>query len=107
MNVSSLLLDLHSTIVSAFQCLTQGWLTAHPYLLDDKETLNIIFEVVEYGISGGRSQVCLNCLFILFSYFRFFKFMRHPEEAMETLVIFFRDMISRLLHMFEPYEWVI
>lgn len=49
--------DLHSTIVAAYQCATV-WLVAHPYLLDDKDCLNTIIEVVELGISGTKSHVC-------------------------------------------------
>jgi hypothetical protein len=48
--------DLHSTIVAAFQC-AAVWLVAHPYLLEDKECLNTVLEVVELGISGSKSQV--------------------------------------------------
>ena len=48
--------DLHSSIVAAFQCVT-SWLTSHPYLLDDKESLSTVLEVVEYGISGTKSIV--------------------------------------------------
>lgn len=48
--------DLHSTIVAAYQC-TAVWLVAHPYLLDDKDCLNTIIEVVELGISGTKSHV--------------------------------------------------
>ncbi|KAG8299168.1 hypothetical protein J6590_107557, partial [Homalodisca vitripennis] len=48
--------DLHSTIVAAFQC-AEAWLVAHPYLLQDKETLHTVLEVVELGISGSKSQV--------------------------------------------------
>lgn len=46
--------DLHSTIVAAFQCLAV-WLIQHPYLLQDKDSLTIILEVVELGISGSKS----------------------------------------------------
>ncbi|KAE8751950.1 hypothetical protein FOCC_FOCC001427 [Frankliniella occidentalis] len=46
--------DLHSTIVAAFQCCAI-WLVAHPYLLQDKECLGIVLEVVELGISGSKS----------------------------------------------------
>jgi hypothetical protein len=46
--------DLHSTIVAAFQC-TAIWLMQHPYLLQDKDSLTIILEVVELGISGSKS----------------------------------------------------
>ncbi|XP_055376413.1 ral GTPase-activating protein subunit beta isoform X13 [Condylostylus longicornis] len=46
--------DLHSTIVAAFQC-TSAWLMQHPYLLQDKDCLNIVLEVVELGISGSKS----------------------------------------------------
>ncbi|KAH8275078.1 hypothetical protein KR018_007678 [Drosophila ironensis] len=47
--------DLHSTIVAAFQC-TAAWLMQHPYLLQDKDCLQIVLEVVELGISGTKSQ---------------------------------------------------
>lgn len=53
--------DLHSTIVAAYQC-AAVWLVAHPYLLDDKDCLNTIIEVVELGISGTKSHVCYNIL---------------------------------------------
>lgn len=46
--------DLHSTIVAAFQCCAV-WLLEHPYLLQDKECLNIVLEVVELGVSGTKS----------------------------------------------------
>ncbi|XP_034949716.1 ral GTPase-activating protein subunit beta isoform X2 [Chelonus insularis] len=46
--------DLHSSIVAAFSCLTT-WLTAHPQLLQDKDCLTTVFEVVELGISGSKS----------------------------------------------------
>ncbi|XP_065095228.1 ral GTPase-activating protein subunit beta isoform X3 [Ochlerotatus camptorhynchus] len=46
--------DLHSTIVAAFQC-TSTWLMYHPYLLQDKECLTTVLEVVELGISGSKS----------------------------------------------------
>ena len=48
--------DLHSMIVTAFQCLTV-WLLEHDYLLQDKECLQTVLQVVELGISGARSQV--------------------------------------------------
>nr|CAD7427352.1 unnamed protein product [Timema monikensis] len=47
--------DLHSTIVAAFQC-AGVWLVAHPYLLQDKDCLTTVLEVVELGISGTKSQ---------------------------------------------------
>ncbi|KAJ8675024.1 hypothetical protein QAD02_010810 [Eretmocerus hayati] len=46
--------DLHSSIVAAFACLTT-WLTAHPQLLQDKECLATVLEVVELGVSGSKS----------------------------------------------------
>lgn len=46
--------DLHSTIVAAFQC-TSAWLMQHPYLLQDKECLMVVLEVIELGISGSKS----------------------------------------------------
>jgi len=55
--------DLHSTIVAAFQC-AAVWLVAHPYLLQDKDCLTTVLEVVELGISGSKSQViCIESLF--------------------------------------------
>ncbi|XP_017842322.2 LOW QUALITY PROTEIN: ral GTPase-activating protein subunit beta [Drosophila busckii] len=50
--------DLHSTIVAAFQC-TATWLMQHPYLMQDKDCLQTVLEVVELGISGSKSQ-CKN-----------------------------------------------
>ncbi|XP_030384786.1 ral GTPase-activating protein subunit beta [Scaptodrosophila lebanonensis] len=47
--------DLHSTIVAAFQC-TAAWLIQHPYLLQHKDCLQTVLEVVELGISGTKSQ---------------------------------------------------
>ncbi|XP_067941630.1 ral GTPase-activating protein subunit beta-like [Watersipora subatra] len=47
--------DLHSTILSALYCLSQ-WILEHSYLLQDKECLYTVLEVVELGISGKRSQ---------------------------------------------------
>lgn len=46
--------DLHSTIVSAFQC-ASVWLIQHPHLLLDKECLTTVLEVIELGISGSKS----------------------------------------------------
>ncbi|KAI9584029.1 hypothetical protein GQX74_010364 [Glossina fuscipes] len=46
--------DLHSTIVAAYQC-TSAWLMQHPYLLQDKDCLQTVLEVVELGISGSKS----------------------------------------------------
>ncbi|XP_071439557.1 ral GTPase-activating protein subunit beta isoform X3 [Hetaerina americana] len=47
--------DLHSSIVAAFQT-AATWLSAHPFLLHDKECLTTVLEVVELGISGTKSQ---------------------------------------------------
>ncbi|XP_061428137.1 ral GTPase-activating protein subunit beta isoform X2 [Lethenteron reissneri] len=47
--------DLHSMIVAAFQCLCV-WLTEHPELLDEKECLWEVLEIVELGISGSKSR---------------------------------------------------
>ncbi|XP_042901218.1 ral GTPase-activating protein subunit beta isoform X2 [Parasteatoda tepidariorum] len=47
--------DLHSTIVAAYHCVTT-WLVEHPNLLNDKETVHTVLEVVELGISGSKSQ---------------------------------------------------
>ncbi|XP_011305025.1 ral GTPase-activating protein subunit beta isoform X2 [Fopius arisanus] len=46
--------DLHSSIVAAFGCLTT-WLTAHAQLLQDKDCLTTVLEVVELGVSGTKS----------------------------------------------------
>ncbi|XP_024939049.1 ral GTPase-activating protein subunit beta isoform X11 [Cephus cinctus] len=46
--------DLHSSIVAAFTCLTT-WLTADPQLLQDKDCLMTVLEVVELGVSGTKS----------------------------------------------------
>ncbi|XP_046418146.1 ral GTPase-activating protein subunit beta isoform X4 [Neodiprion fabricii] len=46
--------DLHSSIVAAFTCLTT-WLSAHPQLLQDKDCLTTVLEVVELGVSGTKS----------------------------------------------------
>ncbi|XP_016921495.1 ral GTPase-activating protein subunit beta isoform X5 [Apis cerana] len=46
--------DLHSSIVAAFSCL-RTWLTAHSQLLQDKDCLTTVLEVVELGVSGTKS----------------------------------------------------
>ncbi|XP_040463902.1 ral GTPase-activating protein subunit beta isoform X3 [Falco naumanni] len=47
--------DLHSMIVAAFQCLCV-WLTEHPDMLDEKDCLKEVLEIVELGISGSKSK---------------------------------------------------
>ncbi|XP_078001249.1 ral GTPase-activating protein subunit beta-like [Glandiceps talaboti] len=47
--------DLHTMIVAAYLCLSV-WIIQHHYLLDDKEYLRCVLEVVELGISGSKSQ---------------------------------------------------
>ena len=47
--------DLHSSIVAAFRSL-QTWLLCHSYLLQDKECITTVMEVVEHGISGSKSR---------------------------------------------------
>ncbi|XP_023691028.1 ral GTPase-activating protein subunit beta isoform X1 [Paramormyrops kingsleyae] len=47
--------DLHSMIVAAFQCLCT-WLTEHPDMLDEKDCLIEVLEIVELGISGSKSK---------------------------------------------------
>uniref|UniRef100_A0A803T201 Ral GTPase-activating protein subunit beta n=1 Tax=Anolis carolinensis TaxID=28377 RepID=A0A803T201_ANOCA len=47
--------DLHSMIVAAFQCLC-AWLTEHPDMLDEKDCLKEVLEIVELGISGSKSR---------------------------------------------------
>ncbi|XP_053309405.1 ral GTPase-activating protein subunit beta isoform X2 [Spea bombifrons] len=46
--------DLHSMIVAAFQCLCV-WLTEHPDMLNEKDCLKEVLEIVELGISGSKS----------------------------------------------------
>ncbi|CAB4060650.1 unnamed protein product [Lepeophtheirus salmonis] len=46
---------LHSSIVAAFHC-CKVWLLHHPYLLQDKECIATVLEVVELGISGTKSK---------------------------------------------------
>uniref|UniRef100_UPI00358DE290 ral GTPase-activating protein subunit beta isoform X3 n=1 Tax=Myxine glutinosa TaxID=7769 RepID=UPI00358DE290 len=48
--------DLHSMIVAAFSCLCV-WLTEHPTLLDEKNCLWEVLEIVELGVSGAKSRV--------------------------------------------------
>lgn len=43
-------------IVMAFRCLSI-WLMEHDYLMQDKECLQTVLQVVELGISGSTSQV--------------------------------------------------
>uniref|UniRef100_A0A3Q2CS70 Ral GTPase-activating protein subunit beta n=1 Tax=Cyprinodon variegatus TaxID=28743 RepID=A0A3Q2CS70_CYPVA len=47
--------DLHSMIVAAFQFLCV-WLTEHPDMLDEKDCLMEVLEIVELGISGSKSR---------------------------------------------------
>uniref|UniRef100_A0A674NWH6 Ral GTPase-activating protein subunit beta n=1 Tax=Takifugu rubripes TaxID=31033 RepID=A0A674NWH6_TAKRU len=47
--------DLHSMIVAAFQFLCV-WLTEHPDMLDEKDCLVEVLEIVELGISGSKSR---------------------------------------------------
>ncbi|XP_062315849.1 ral GTPase-activating protein subunit beta isoform X3 [Osmerus eperlanus] len=47
--------DLHSMILAAFQCLCV-WLTEHPDMLDEKDCLIEVLEIVELGISGSKSR---------------------------------------------------
>ena len=47
--------DMHSTIVAAFQCLTV-WFQEHPSLLNDKDCVTTLLEVIELGISGSKSK---------------------------------------------------
>ncbi|KAM7150626.1 ral GTPase-activating protein subunit beta isoform 3-T3 [Macrochelys suwanniensis] len=47
--------DLHSMIVAAFQCLCV-WLTEHPNMMDEKDCLKEVLEIVELGISGSKSK---------------------------------------------------
>lgn len=47
--------DMHSTIVSAYQCLSI-WFFNHPYLLNDQDCVNTLMEVIELGVSGQKSK---------------------------------------------------
>ncbi|XP_045079591.1 ral GTPase-activating protein subunit beta-like isoform X7 [Coregonus clupeaformis] len=47
--------DLHSMIVAAFQCLCV-WLIEHPDMLNEKDCLIEVLEIVELGISGSKSK---------------------------------------------------
>lgn len=47
--------DLHSMIVAAFQCLCV-WLTEHSNMLNEKDCLKEVLEIVELGISGSKSK---------------------------------------------------
>ncbi|XP_072305681.1 ral GTPase-activating protein subunit beta isoform X6 [Eucyclogobius newberryi] len=47
--------DLHSMIVAAFQFLCV-WLTEHPDMLDEKDCLMEVLDIVELGISGSKSR---------------------------------------------------
>uniref|UniRef100_A0A8C1B7E4 Ral GTPase-activating protein subunit beta n=1 Tax=Cyprinus carpio carpio TaxID=630221 RepID=A0A8C1B7E4_CYPCA len=47
--------DLHSMIVAAFHCLCV-WLTEHPDMLNEKDCLIEVLEIVELGISGSKSK---------------------------------------------------
>ncbi|TRY57786.1 hypothetical protein DNTS_012048 [Danionella cerebrum] len=47
--------DLHSMIVAAFHCLCV-WLTEHPDMLNQKDCLIEVLEIVELGISGSKSK---------------------------------------------------
>ncbi|KAM9296042.1 ral GTPase-activating protein subunit beta [Gastrophryne carolinensis] len=47
--------DLHSMIVAAFQCLCV-WLTEHHDMLNEKDCLREVLEIVELGISGSKSR---------------------------------------------------
>ncbi|CAG0878641.1 unnamed protein product [Darwinula stevensoni] len=51
--------DLHSSIVAAYRCLSL-WLLHYPTLLHDRDSLNIVLEVVELGISGSKSRTKLS-----------------------------------------------
>lgn len=79
--------DLHSSIVAAFQCITT-WLTAHTYLLEDKDTLHTILEVVEYGISGTKSQVNW---FISFSFCVVFRLLWRGRKSLMVITTVFPD----------------
>ncbi|RWS27777.1 Ral GTPase-activating protein subunit beta-like protein [Leptotrombidium deliense] len=48
--------DMHSAIVAAYQCLTV-WFHEHSYLLNDRECVNTLIEVIELGICGSKSRL--------------------------------------------------
>lgn len=55
--------SLHSLIINAFNCLGV-WIVAHPYALNDHDTLKAVVETTKLGIFGAESaptavQVCL------------------------------------------------
>nr|CAB3265419.1 ral GTPase-activating protein subunit beta [Phallusia mammillata] len=50
--------ELHSMIVTAFHTLA-NWLLEHPYLMDDKDCLYEVLEIIELGISGSKSKPVL------------------------------------------------
>lgn len=54
--------DMHSTIVAAYQCLTV-WFHEHPTILADQATVNMVFEVIELGISGSKSRTANGIVF--------------------------------------------
>lgn len=54
--------DMHSTIVAAYQCLTV-WFQEHYYLLQDKECISMLLEVIELGISGSKSKSKIKIIF--------------------------------------------
>ena len=46
---------MHSGIVAAFHC-CKTWILHNPYLIQDKECISTVMEVIELGISGTKSQ---------------------------------------------------
>lgn len=47
--------DMHSTIVAAYQCLSI-WIYEHEHLVEDKQCISLLFELIELGISGSKSK---------------------------------------------------
>jgi len=46
---------MHSTIVAAYQCLAV-WFHEHTHLLKDRDSISMLLEVIELGISGSKSK---------------------------------------------------
>ncbi|OTF71795.1 hypothetical protein BLA29_001486 [Euroglyphus maynei] len=46
--------DMHSTIVAAYQCLAI-WINEHYHLVNDRDCIALLFELIELGISGSKS----------------------------------------------------
>ncbi|XP_027205285.2 ral GTPase-activating protein subunit beta [Dermatophagoides pteronyssinus] len=47
--------DMHTTIVAAYQCLSI-WINEHYHLVNDKDCIELLFKLIELGISGSKSS---------------------------------------------------